>query len=130
MDGDCVICYTENNTIENPLCKGNLFFNSKCNCNYFVHKECIEKWNQLKSPDNLCIICNSPMKPIIQETVLEIDNLDIPIQNEASQPYIITTHVINNNNPENDDDCCDDTAKRNLCFIVSIIFIFFIIISA
>lgn len=133
MNQDCVICFNETESVENPLCKGNIIFDTVCNCKYFVHKECIEQWNEIKSTGHLCIICNSPMKPIIQETVLEIENSVELIETRPVEPYFITRNIqynINNyDNDDNDDNCSNDEIKKIFLLIICVVFGFFIIVS-
>lgn len=61
---ECIICY-ERSYDENRLFKGSDIFDSACNCNYMVHRGCINTWLETKNQHS-CICCNSvaTLKPI------------------------------------------------------------------
>uniref|UniRef100_A0AB39JCZ4 RING-CH-type domain-containing protein n=1 Tax=Florenciella sp. virus SA2 TaxID=3240092 RepID=A0AB39JCZ4_9VIRU len=130
MNQDCVICFNETESVENPLCKGNIIFDTVCNCKYFVHKECIEKWNKIKSTGHLCIICNSPMKAITQDNIIEIENSNEIVETRPVEPYFITRNIqYNINNYDNDDNCSNDEIKKIFLLIICVVFGLFIIVS-
>lgn len=61
---ECIICY-EQSYGENQLLKGSDIFDSSCNCNYMVHRGCINMWLETQN-QHYCICCNSvaTIKPI------------------------------------------------------------------
>ena len=45
----CIICLNQNNLVK------------ICDCNYYVHKSCFEKWIELNNRNN-CFYCNKKIK--------------------------------------------------------------------
>lgn len=63
-EDECIICY-ERSYGDNQLLKGSDIFDSACNCNYMVHRGCINMWLETQN-QYYCICCNSvaTFKPI------------------------------------------------------------------
>ena len=85
----CIICFEEK-CISNPLFEAKDIFESNCGCIYFVHKDCLNTWKNIKKKDFLCVNCNSPAKLINKamdtDIILEIDSqpnaVDIAIERQ------------------------------------------------
>ena len=57
---ECVICLEKNNSLQHI---DKYIYNRECNCEYYVHKNCLYQWYSVHYPENTaeinCLICNS-----------------------------------------------------------------------
>ena len=76
LTNECIICLESNDT-NNPIFKLNTFKKS-CNCNSYVHKQCLIKWYNYKS---ICPVCRKSINTISRQQTLPLyNNSDIILQ--------------------------------------------------
>lgn len=73
---DCLICLSYAKKRRSQI------DNYYCECDYYIHQSCYDRWRETSGTDRLCIICDVHERPQIQiiqygAEVVRVDNNDI-----------------------------------------------------
>ena len=60
MIKECIICYEPILYNKSNVIKNKVLYIKNCNCKYYYHNKCINKW--LKNKDIKCLLCNKKFK--------------------------------------------------------------------
>ena len=77
IDELCVICLEIEDDFKNRTILHSKFFNSQCECHYYIHKHCFEKWLEKRPTKNIaCLICSSKANLVLsrKERCIKIVN--------------------------------------------------------
>jgi len=66
IDELCVICLEIEDDFKNRTIVHSRFLNSQCQCQYYIHKRCFDKWLEKRpTEDTTCLICSSKAKLVL-----------------------------------------------------------------
>ena len=79
---DCLICLTYAKKRRSQI------DNYGCECDYYIHRSCYERWRETSRTDRLCVICDIRERPpidIIQYNprAIHLQNIDIQEDNNV-----------------------------------------------
>ena len=86
----CSICLEENDqkyifTKGYTFCKEKICYSIKCECNIYIHEECLKLWLNTK---NTCPICIQTIQP------LQSNDIENKIKNELNELYLFEILII------------------------------------
>ena len=68
---NCVICLEEYDENNNTCDKSINLITSTCNCNYLIHKSCLNTWGRNNQDNITCLICASDAQ-LINSSLIEV----------------------------------------------------------
>ncbi len=66
IDELCVICLEIEDDFKNRTIIHSKLLNGECECHYYIHKHCFDKWLEKRPNENTsCLICSSKAKIVL-----------------------------------------------------------------
>ena len=86
----CVICFDEIDEKGNKCRRSESLLVARCNCDYAVHKECMNEWLANRPSVSVrCLICSSQAEPILSCGEKTVECLRRVKSDEASKKLLV-----------------------------------------